>query len=157
MSIELMALRYGNKSASVKQVSDTFVVEMFENSRLVGTLRTVKLQEAQDVANEYISEGSKPQFLVDWFMDNETKEILCIAQEECAEVSQAISKIFRFGPDQIKYNQDKTNREHLEEEIGDLLCMVDILVQKAILSDWNINEARIGKLEKLKQWSSIKL
>jgi len=65
MSIELMALRYGNKSASVKQVSDTFVVEMFENSRLVGTLRTVKLQEAQDVANEYISEGSKPQFLVD--------------------------------------------------------------------------------------------
>jgi len=90
-------------------------------------------------------------------MDNETKEILCIAQEECAEVSQAISKIFRFGPDQIKYNQDKTNREHLEEEIGDLLCMIDILVQKTILSDWNINEARIGKLEKLKQWSSIKL
>ena len=90
-------------------------------------------------------------------MDNETKEILCIAQEECAEVSQAISKIFRFGPDQIKYNQDKTNREHLEEEIGDLLCMIDILVQKTILSDWNINEARINKLEKLKQWSSIKL
>jgi NTP pyrophosphatase (non-canonical NTP hydrolase) len=90
-------------------------------------------------------------------MDNETKEILCIAQEECAEVSQAISKIFRFGPDQIKYNQDKTNREHLEEEIGDLLCMVDILVQKTILSDWNINEARINKLEKLRQWSSIKL
>jgi len=90
-------------------------------------------------------------------MDNETKEILCIAQEECAEVSQAISKIFRFGPDQIKYDQDKTNREHLEEEIGDLLCMVDILVQKTILSDWNINEARINKLEKLRQWSSIKL
>ena len=90
-------------------------------------------------------------------MDNETKEILCIAQEECAEVSQAISKIFRFGPDQIKYNQDKTNREHLEEEIGGLLCMIDILVQKTILSDWNINEARINKLEKLKQWSSIKL
>ena len=88
-------------------------------------------------------------------MDNETKEILCITQEECAEVSQAISKIFRFGPDQIKYDQEKTNREHLEEEIGDLLCMVDILVQKTILSDWNINEARINKLEKLKQWSNI--
>ena len=88
-------------------------------------------------------------------MDNETKEILCITQEECAEVSQAISKIFRFGPDQVKYDQDKTNREHLEEEIGDLLCMIDILVQKTILSDWNINEARINKLEKLKQWSNI--
>lgn len=88
-------------------------------------------------------------------MDNETKEILCITQEECAEVSQAISKIFRFGPDQVKYDQDKTNREHLEEEIGDLLCMIDILVQKTIVSDWNINEARIKKLEKLKQWSNI--
>jgi NTP pyrophosphatase (non-canonical NTP hydrolase) len=88
-------------------------------------------------------------------MDDETKEILCITQEECAEVSQAISKIFRFGPDQIKYDQDRTNREHLEEEIGDLLCMIDILVQKTILSDWNINEARINKLEKLKQWSNI--
>ena len=65
MSIELMALRYGNKSASVKQINDTYAVEMFENSRLVGTLRTVKLEDAQDVANEYISEGSKPQFLVD--------------------------------------------------------------------------------------------
>lgn len=88
-------------------------------------------------------------------MNDETREILCITQEECAEVTQAISKIFRFGPDQVKYDQDKTNREHLEEEIGDLLCMVDILVQKAILSDWNINEARINKLEKLRQWSSI--
>jgi NTP pyrophosphatase (non-canonical NTP hydrolase) len=90
-------------------------------------------------------------------MDNETKEILCITQEECAEVSQAISKIFRFGPDQVKFDLDKTNREHLEEEIGDLLCMIDILIQKTILSDWNINEARINKLEKLKQWSNIKI
>ena len=61
-------------------------------------------------------------------MDNEMKEILCITQEECAEVSQAVSKIFRFGPDQVKFDLDKTNREHLEEEIGDLLCMIDIPV-----------------------------
>jgi len=65
MSIELMALRYGNKSASVKQISDIFTVEMYENSRLVGTLRTVNLEEARTVADEYITEGSKPQFLVD--------------------------------------------------------------------------------------------
>ena len=90
-------------------------------------------------------------------LDNETKEIFCIAQEECAEVTQAISKIFRFGPDQIKYNQDRTNREHLEEEIGDLLCMIDILVEKTIISDSNINQARKNKRDKLRQWSNIKL
>ena len=30
-------------------------------------------------------------------MENNQKEILLIAQEECAEVTQAISKVFRFG------------------------------------------------------------
>jgi len=32
-------------------------------------------------------------------IDKQTKEVFCIAQEECAEVTQAISKIFRFGID----------------------------------------------------------
>jgi len=90
-------------------------------------------------------------------MDNEMKEILCITQEECAEVSQAVSKIFRFGPDQVKFDLDKTNREHLEEEIGDLLCMIDILVEKTFLSDSNVNEARKNKRNKLREWSSIKV
>ena len=30
-------------------------------------------------------------------MNKSQKEILLIAQEECAEVTQAISKVFRFG------------------------------------------------------------
>jgi NTP pyrophosphatase (non-canonical NTP hydrolase) len=88
-------------------------------------------------------------------MDHEMKEILCITQEECAEVSQAISKIFRFGPDQIKYKEERTNRDHLEEEIGDLLCMIDILIEKTILSDSAVNQARKNKRDKLRQWSSI--
>jgi NTP pyrophosphatase (non-canonical NTP hydrolase) len=88
-------------------------------------------------------------------MDHEMKEILCIMQEECAEVSQSISKIFRFGPDQIKYKDIVTNRQHLEEEIGDLLCMIDILIEKTILSDSAVNQARKNKRDKLRQWSSI--
>ncbi len=88
-------------------------------------------------------------------MDNQTKEILCITQEECAETSQSISKIFRFGWDSVHPKTGVNNKEHLEEEIGDLLCMVDILVEKCIISDSNINEARKAKREKLKNWSSI--
>ena len=37
------------------------------------------------------------------------KEILLITQEECAEVTQAISKVFRFGID-AKHN-GKSNRD----------------------------------------------
>ena len=51
-------------------------------------------------------------------MNNAQKEILLIAQEECAEVTQAISKVFRFGIDEV-YN-DRTNKQRLTEEVGDL-------------------------------------
>ena len=58
-----MAMRYGNKSASVKQVNETFIVEMYENTRLVGSLKTLVLDEARSVADEYVTSGSRPQFL----------------------------------------------------------------------------------------------
>lgn len=86
-------------------------------------------------------------------MDDKTKEIFLITQEECAEVTQAISKVFRFGMD--SKHGDKTNKQRLEEEIGDLLTMIDIMVQSCIVSDENINMARKSKIEKLKVWSSI--
>lgn len=88
-------------------------------------------------------------------MDNQVKEILCITQEECSEVSQSVSKIFRFGWESVHPKTGVNNKEHLEEEIGDLLCMVDILTEKCIISDSKVNEARKAKREKLKQWSSI--
>ena len=88
-------------------------------------------------------------------MDNEIKEVFCITQEECAEVTQAISKIFRFGFDSVHPVTLKSNQASLEEEVGDLLAMVDILVEKCIISDSNVNAARIAKREKLKTWSSI--
>ena len=90
-------------------------------------------------------------------MDNQTKEVFCIAQEECAEVTQAISKIFRFGFDSVHPVTLKSNQESLEEEVGDLLAMVDIMVEKCIISDTKLNEARQAKREKLKKWSGIEL
>jgi NTP pyrophosphatase (non-canonical NTP hydrolase) len=89
-------------------------------------------------------------------MDDKVKEILLITQEECAEVTQAISKVFRFGlnerwPEPI----NSTNKERLEEEVGDLLCMIDIMVENGIISDEKLNKARNHKRQKLKTWSSI--
>lgn len=86
---------------------------------------------------------------------NKTDEILCITQEECAEVSQAISKIFRFGFESNHPDMIKSNRKRLEEEVGDLLAMVDILIEKCIISDTNVNQARQEKKQKLKVWSKI--
>lgn len=88
-------------------------------------------------------------------MNNKTKEIMDITAEECAEVIVAISKISRFGIDNYKPNKPLTNRQHLEEEIGDLLAMVDLLEEFKVVDMASVNTARIAKIEKLKQWSNI--
>ena len=81
------------------------------------------------------------------------KELLCIAQEECAEVIQAISKVFRFGAQDV-YN-GQTNVERLEEEVGDLLCMIDLLMKENIIFDENVYAAKAAKLDKLRIWSKV--
>jgi len=80
-----------------------------------------------------------------------------ILQEECAEVIQAVSKIRRFGIDNHKPGRmnPKTNREHLEEELGDLYAMIDILQELDIVSWAGIEKAAEAKREKLKTWSNI--
>jgi NTP pyrophosphatase (non-canonical NTP hydrolase) len=88
-------------------------------------------------------------------MDSQTKEVMDILQEECAEVIQAVSKINRFGLDNLKPGKPKTNREHLEEELGDMMAMVEILQELDIVSFTNIERAAEAKREKLKQWSNI--
>jgi len=88
-------------------------------------------------------------------MDLNAKEILLITQEECAEVTQAISKVFRFGMD-AEHN-GATNRERLEEEVGDLLCMIDLLIENEIIGAVWVEQAREAKLKKLRKWSSIKI
>jgi NTP pyrophosphatase (non-canonical NTP hydrolase) len=88
-------------------------------------------------------------------MDTQTKEVMDILQEECAEVIQAVSKISRFGLDNYKPGKPKTNREHLEEELGDLITMIDILHSMDIVSWTNIDRAAEAKREKLKKWSNI--
>lgn len=82
------------------------------------------------------------------------KEIMFITQEECAEVTQAISKVFRFGLSSI-YN-GQSNRERLAEEVGDLMCMIDLLIDTGILNETEVMVAKQEKMLKLQQWSNIK-
>ena len=86
-------------------------------------------------------------------MEDRHREILLICQEECAEVTQAISKVFRFGID-VEYN-NKTNRNRLTEEVGDLLCMIKLMVSENIIDELEVNEASNFKFIKLKNWSKI--
>jgi NTP pyrophosphatase (non-canonical NTP hydrolase) len=88
-------------------------------------------------------------------MNNKSQEIMSILQEECSEVIQAVSKINRFGIDNYKPGKPKTNREHLEEELGDLLAMIELLESIEVISRDNLEVAKTAKFEKLKKWSNI--
>ena len=88
-------------------------------------------------------------------MDDKQKEVMLIAQEECAEVIQAISKVFRFGMDDVHPTTNKSNRDSLEEEVGDLLCMIELMQQCGIVNPTNVLNANVSKRIKLMKWSSI--
>ena len=86
-------------------------------------------------------------------MNDAQKEIMLIAQEECAEVTQAISKVFRFGIDGEHNNL--TNRQRLTEELGDLHCMIELMVESGIIDRKELLNASGAKRNKLLKWSNI--
>lgn len=84
------------------------------------------------------------------------EEILVIAQEECAEVSQVISKMHRFGIGHEHVSSGMgSNVDVLNQEVGDLLVMLDLLREHGILDDAKLAAAKTNKIAKLKIWSKI--
>ena len=83
-------------------------------------------------------------------MNNSQKEVLLITQEECAEVTQAISKIFRFGIDGS--HNERTNKERLTEELGDLHCMIELIVESGLIDRNDLLNASGLKRHKLLKW-----
>jgi NTP pyrophosphatase (non-canonical NTP hydrolase) len=91
-------------------------------------------------------------------MNDDTKEILTILQEECAEVIVEVSKCFRFGPDQMMAGVDITNMQRLQKELGDLQAMIELLIDNKVgVTTQGLKEAKKAKFEKLKQWSNLKI
>ena len=90
-------------------------------------------------------------------MNSKTEEALGILQEECAEVIVEVSKVRRFGLDTAHYKSDMqhTHRAMLEMEIGDILGLVDILLEQGILEQSRLDTYKQNKKDKLKIWSKI--
>lgn len=83
---------------------------------------------------------------------NNTALNLEILAEEAAEVIQIKSKIIRFGIDDFHQKNRIPNREKLEEEIGHLLKMVDILIFNGTISKDGVEKGRSDKVIRLNKW-----
>ena len=79
-----------------------------------------------------------------------TKEVMAVLQEECAEVIQAVSKVNRFGLESEW--EGVSNKQSLITEIGDVIALIKVLIEE---TDINISiddvqlavEAKLKKLE----------
>jgi len=80
-------------------------------------------------------------------MKNELQELLTITMEECGELIQACSKAIRCD--------DYHDNEKLIEEIGDVMCMIELLQQYDLVSYQEIDERIIEKRKKLQKWSNL--
>ena len=81
-------------------------------------------------------------------MANKTEEMLIITMEECGELVQACSKVIRTGG-RAKY------RRSLRDEIGDVMCMIEILKMSGMVTEGQIQERMKEKETKLRKWSNI--
>ena len=82
-------------------------------------------------------------------------EVLCILQEEASEVITAVSKVRRFGLDNHHPDRTTTNKCELEEEVGDLLAMIEILTSTGYLDPKAVHNAQVNKTQKLKEYSQV--
>ena len=80
-------------------------------------------------------------------MNNTLQELLTITMEECGELIQACSKAIRCD--------DYHDNEKLIEEIGDVMCMIELLQQYDLVSYQEIDERVIEKRNKLRKWSKL--
>lgn len=87
--------------------------------------------------------------------ENQILETLGILQEECAEAIVEVSKCRRFGLDSVHYKTGIQHNRMLEQELGDVLAMIDILAEQGVIDSTALVTAKLAKREKLTQWSNI--
>ena len=81
-------------------------------------------------------------------LDRKTRELMTLTSEECGELVQACMKIARDG-------LEKHRVAALLEEVGDVQCLIDLLVKHEIVTEKAIKRRVKVKHNKLKRWSNL--
>ena len=79
-------------------------------------------------------------------MRTKLEELMIITMEECGELIQACSK---------KLRGKKNVNQSLLEEIGDVQCMIDLIVESGLFAREDISSRVQVKRDKLKRWSDL--
>lgn len=89
-------------------------------------------------------------------MDSNLKplqQLMVITAEECGELTQVCMKYMRRVDDIEHINKDMHNK--LVEEAGDVLCMIELMVEHGLLTNAELGTRITEKRIKLKKWSDL--
>ena len=84
---------------------------------------------------------------------NKLQELMVLTMEECGELTQRCSKIIRKFEtlDEVTELQ----RVKLLEEVGDVQCLINLMVDCGLLTNEEIDARIASKRDKLKTWSEL--
>ena len=84
---------------------------------------------------------------------NNLQELMVLTMEECGELTQRCSKIIRKFETLEEVTEEQ--RELLHEEVGDVQCMIDLMIESGLLTKAEIDARMYTKRNKLKIWSKL--
>ena len=73
-------------------------------------------------------------------------ELMIITMEECGELIEACSKAIRC---------ENYKDERLTEEVGDVLFLIDLMIDRGLVTSEDISNRMEIKKEKLKKWRNL--
>ena len=84
---------------------------------------------------------------------NTYQQLMAITAEECGELTQVCMKHLRKfdAPEQI---DEKWNAK-LIEEAGDVLCMIELMIEHGVLTNEQLRDRINAKKSKLAVWSKL--
>ena len=84
---------------------------------------------------------------------NTYQQIMIITAEECGELTQRCSKMLRKYKNISDIEEDQ--RIKFVEEVGDVFCMIELMVGHGITNWREIHDRADVKKDKLKLWSNL--
>ena len=81
-----------------------------------------------------------------YFEMEKLEELMVITMEECGELIQECSKSIRM---------QEFNRDELKEELSDVMCMLELMIENKIITRTELNNGANLKKMKLIQWSNL--
>mgnify|MGYP003705815549 CR=1 FL=1 len=85
---------------------------------------------------------------------NSFQQLLAITAEECGELTQVCMKIMRKY-DSLEDAKDDKYINLLIEEVGDVMCMLELMIEHKLITNRELSDRITVKRNKLKQWSTL--